>query len=169
MRVQKDLLIWLKSSKARLGWAMKRCLDRKSSFGSNGRHWLTFGDRNTKFFHTVTTIHRRRNTYEKIQNEGIWIIELEHLEGLVTDYFRLFWFNLIKLCYTCAINEFPILTHHDLLIFNAKVTVGYRKVWSVNNKKNTANIFVDCGRPFLLIHKQITLYKKRLKYIKNRY
>lgn len=40
-------------------------------FQKSRSKWLYFGDRNTRFFHGVTAIRRRRNSYDMLQdNDG---------------------------------------------------------------------------------------------------
>lgn len=51
--------------------------------------WLHFGDRNTRFFHGVTTIRRRKNNFDMLQDSsGNWIGESDQLEVMVTNYFH---------------------------------------------------------------------------------
>lgn len=58
-------------------------------FQKSRTKWLQFGDRNTKFYHAVTTIRRRRNRYESLQNEqGEWVDHLEQLAKMATNYFK---------------------------------------------------------------------------------
>lgn len=46
------------------------------------------GDRNARFFHTSTSIHRQRNTIRGLKNEdGVWIWDLKDLEKLAIQYF----------------------------------------------------------------------------------
>ena len=53
--------------------------------------WLKLGDKNSKFFHLSTIIHRRRNNIDAIKNEeGTWI----HESGQIRDKF---WENFINL------------------------------------------------------------------------
>ncbi|XP_057444404.1 uncharacterized protein LOC130736609 [Lotus japonicus] len=52
--------------------------------------WLKFGDRNSKYFHGITMVRRKKNRIEALQNDrGEWInhSEGDHLENLVTDFF----------------------------------------------------------------------------------
>jgi hypothetical protein len=42
--------------------------------------WFCYGDRNTSYFHRITTIRRRKNTYDIFQNEdGVWISDQHEL------------------------------------------------------------------------------------------
>lgn len=48
---------------------------------------LSFGDLSTHYFHCMTVVRRRRNTYEAIQDlNSNWFGEEEALERLVTNY-----------------------------------------------------------------------------------
>lgn len=51
--------------------------------------WLYFGDRNTRFFHGVTTIKRRKNTYDILQDrDGNWVGEPQQLENMVSSFYK---------------------------------------------------------------------------------
>lgn len=51
--------------------------------------WLHSGDRNTKFFHGVTAVRRKKNTYDILQEEeGNWVGEPTRIETMVTKYYR---------------------------------------------------------------------------------
>lgn len=51
--------------------------------------WLVFGDRNTRYFHGVTVVRRRRNKVEALQdNSSSWITKQGVLETMVTDFYR---------------------------------------------------------------------------------
>lgn len=68
-------------------------------FQKSRSKWLQFGDRNTKFYHAVTTIRRRRNIYESLQNDqGEWVDHPEHLARMATNYFK----NLFLEDYNCV-------------------------------------------------------------------
>ena len=55
--------------------------------------WLKLGDKNSKFFHLSTIIHRRRNNIDAINNEeGTWI----HESGQIRDKFQEDFINLFK-------------------------------------------------------------------------
>lgn len=58
-------------------------------FQKSRSKWLEFGDRNTRYFHGVATIRRRRNHVKSIQNEhGVWLEDSEELETNATRYFQ---------------------------------------------------------------------------------
>nr|KYP46870.1 Transposon TX1 uncharacterized [Cajanus cajan] len=51
--------------------------------------WLTFGDRNTHFFHCSTIIRRRKNHILSIQDtNGSWVYTKDNLESMVTNFYR---------------------------------------------------------------------------------
>ena len=78
--LQTELLEWLLRSK--VVWRQK-----------SRELWLKLGDKNSKFFHLSTIIHRRRNNIDAIKNEeGTWIRE----SGQIRDNFRENFINLFK-------------------------------------------------------------------------
>lgn len=49
-------------------------------FQKSCARWLQFGVRNTRYFHGVTAIRRRKNTYDMLQDDsGEWINNVEQL------------------------------------------------------------------------------------------
>lgn len=58
-------------------------------FQKSRAKWIEFGDRNTKYFHGVTTIRRRRNHIITLQDDtGGWISDPRCLETMATSYFK---------------------------------------------------------------------------------
>lgn len=58
-------------------------------FQKSGARWLHHGDRNTRYFHGVMAIRRRKNRYESLMNnEGAWINNQDVLEKMVVDYYK---------------------------------------------------------------------------------
>lgn len=50
--------------------------------------WLKLGDKNSKFFHLSTIIHRRNNNVNAIKkDDGTWIYESNQIRKLFQDYF----------------------------------------------------------------------------------
>lgn len=51
--------------------------------------WLRLGDKNTKYFHTSTTVQKGRNKIEALQNEaGAWINGSEGLKNMAVQYYK---------------------------------------------------------------------------------
>lgn len=70
---------------------MRKFCSKRNCYGSRSRDLsgLFFGDRNTKYFHGVTAIRRRKNTYDMLQDdEGTWVGEQDKLESMVTNFFQ---------------------------------------------------------------------------------
>lgn len=85
--------------------------------------WLECGDRNTRYFHRVATVRRRRNHITALQNEaGKWVDNTTDLESLATNYYM----NLFS---TDSVPEplplshsFPILEEEDISSIARAVT-----------------------------------------------
>lgn len=50
--------------------------------------WITEGDRNTKFFHVSTIVHRKRNKIEKIKIKGNWSDDSEAIFNHINSYYN---------------------------------------------------------------------------------
>lgn len=58
-------------------------------FQKSRSRWLHHGDQNTLYFHGVTTIRRRKNRYDTMQNDqGTWINNQMEIEKMVVGYYR---------------------------------------------------------------------------------
>lgn len=95
--------------------------------------WLPFGDQNTRYFHGVTAVRRRKNNYEALQDDnGTWISEPSELEKLVTNYFK----NLFPT--SEAVNPFGLIGTFPMLDEDTlnSVGCGFTKEdiwWAVKN------------------------------------
>lgn len=86
--------------------------------------WLFFGDRNTRYFHGVTTIRRRKNTYDVLQDtDGNWIGEREKIEEMVTSYFQDLFSNDTPREPMPINGAFPLLSKAELRLLNKRVTI----------------------------------------------
>lgn len=85
--------------------------------------WLEYGDRNTKYFHGVTSIRRRRNHITALRNDdGAWIDNSRDLECLAMDYYKVLFSEDTVLTPFPVSHSFPPLDEvcvHDL---NKEVT-----------------------------------------------
>lgn len=97
--------------------------------------WLFYGDRNTKYFHGVTTIRRRNNSYEMLQDEnGNWIGDRQQLEEMVTSFYRnLFSDDGLNLPAPIT-GAFPTLSESTLRFLEREVT--HRDILNVVNHMN---------------------------------
>ena len=50
--------------------------------------WLREGDRNTRYFHRMTTAHRRRNSLDRIKINGVWLSEEQEVRTGIADAFK---------------------------------------------------------------------------------
>ncbi|WMV48115.1 hypothetical protein MTR67_041500 [Solanum verrucosum] len=53
--------------------------------------WLKQGDKNTKYFHRMATSHRRFNTIEKLEVEGVTVFEPEVIKQQVVSFYQKFY------------------------------------------------------------------------------
>jgi hypothetical protein len=56
-------------------------------------NWISFGDRNTSYFHTKTIIRRQRNKIKALKNElQVWVWEENKLKDTAREFYqKLFW------------------------------------------------------------------------------
>lgn len=52
---------------------------------------LKEGDKNTNFFHKMTTAHKRRNALVKIKLNGTWVLEESEIKDGVGRAFQSLW------------------------------------------------------------------------------
>lgn len=87
--------------------------------------WLQSGDRNTKYFHGVTAIRRKRNSYDIMQDDdGSWIGDPSKIEELVTNYYKNLFLEEGMREPACISGAFPKLSTEELRIFNREITRG---------------------------------------------
>ncbi|XP_061354895.1 uncharacterized protein LOC133299454 [Gastrolobium bilobum] len=90
--------------------------------------WIRDGDRNTRFYHTSTLIHRKRNKILKLQNEkGGWVSGEEELVSLARGYFlNLFKEDVAVPVWSQTQNSWPTIKegHLDILSLN----ISFEKV-----------------------------------------
>lgn len=92
-------------------------------FQKSRSKWLLCGDKNTRFFHGVTTIKRRKSTFDFLQdNEGNWVGDQGSLEQLVTSYFKELFTEEPVIEASCIAGAFPSLSSEELLSFERMVT-----------------------------------------------
>lgn len=76
--------------------------------------WVHYGDRNTHFFHGTTTIKKRKNTYDMLQDsKGNWIGDQTQLEAMVTNYFTNLFTDSDNFEQACISGAFPALSEID--------------------------------------------------------
>lgn len=77
--------------------------------------WLAFGDKNSKYFHGVTKIRRRQNSFDTLQtDDGTWITSREELETMTTNFDKNL-FNETNSCVPfCLIGTFPTIEDASL-------------------------------------------------------
>lgn len=58
-------------------------------FQKSRSKWLYFGDWNSRFFHGVTAIRRRKNSFDLLRDaNGNWIGDQDQIENIATSYFQ---------------------------------------------------------------------------------
>lgn len=50
--------------------------------------WHLDGDRNTRFFHCITKIKRRRNTFAKLRVNNVWIEDKQLIKDNIVSHFQ---------------------------------------------------------------------------------
>lgn len=82
-----------------------------------------FGDRNTKYFHGVTTIRRWKNHITALQNEqGTWVNSAQLLEELATKYFKNLFTSEGNVSPYVHSGLFPALEAHKVAVLSNTVT-----------------------------------------------
>lgn len=92
-------------------------------FQKSRSKWISFGDRNSRFFHGVTTVRRRKNSFDLIQDDnGNWVSDPIELESMVTNYFKTLFAEQGNREPTCIMAAFPPLHEEDRVDINKVVT-----------------------------------------------
>lgn len=85
--------------------------------------WLMFGDRNSRFFHGVTAIRRKKNNFEMLQNdEGQWISDQSELENLVSSFYKDLFTGNSGMIPFCLKGAFPKPSNDSLRILASAVS-----------------------------------------------
>lgn len=86
--------------------------------------WLEFRDRNTRYFHGVTTIRRRRNHILALQNDqGQWIREQDQLECHAIEFYANLFKNDSHFIPFCVQGRFASLTEEEYQSLAREVTL----------------------------------------------
>lgn len=116
---------FLESAQSRLWSEYEHVLGQEELFWyqKSRSKWFLHGDRNTRFFHGVTAVRRRRNYIEMLQdNEGNWVGDPERLEHLVTKYFSDLFSEDTTRETTCISGAFPVLSNEEIRSLDGGVT-----------------------------------------------
>ena len=100
--------------------------------------WLSFGDCNTQYFHGVTTIRSRKNTFEAIQDtNGNWVANSDELERLVTNFFATLFKDDTPRSDLCMNGVFPQFPTYKLDWFKEVISDEdiHKVVFSMGNFK----------------------------------
>lgn len=93
-------------------------------FQKSRAKWLEYGDRNTHYFHGVTTIRCQRNNILAFQNDnGNWIREPEQLERLPIDFYANLFRNDSCFIPFCVQGRFARLSEEECNHFAQQVTM----------------------------------------------
>lgn len=85
--------------------------------------WLKFGDRNTRYFHGVTTIRRRKNSYDMLQDDNDeWISETYQLEKHVSTYYKNLFHDEEPLWSFGLSGMFPIINAEEMQKLERRVS-----------------------------------------------
>lgn len=92
-------------------------------FQKSRSKWISFGDRNSRFFHGVTVVRRRKNSFDLLQDDnGNWVSDPIELESMVTNYFKTLFAEQGNREPTCIMGAFPPLHEEDRVDINKVVT-----------------------------------------------
>lgn len=94
-------------------------------FQKSHSKWLLHSDRNSKFFHGITTVRRRRNNYDMLQDfDGNWVGDQVGLEAMVTNFYKKLFSEEGDREPSCILGAFPSLSMQELEDLNMDVTKG---------------------------------------------
>lgn len=92
-------------------------------FQKSRSKWLHFGDRNSRFFHGVTGIRRKRNSFEILQDgDGNWVSEPADLERLVSNFYIDLFTEPSGTFPFCIKGAFPTLSEESLTSLGSSVS-----------------------------------------------
>lgn len=116
MRSHNDIWLEEKQKSIRLKYQEVMRQEEILWFQRSRAKWLSFGDWNTHYFHGLTVVKRRKNTYEAILDlDGNWVEDVASLERLVTEYFsNLFTYDFVYYPYGVK-SAFPKILDHKMV------------------------------------------------------
>lgn len=92
-------------------------------FQKSRAKWLHFRDRNSRFFHGVTTIRRKRNSFDILQdNEGQWVSDPEELEKMASNFYKELFCDNSGTTPFCLQGTFPSLSEKSLSGVGSSIT-----------------------------------------------
>lgn len=87
--------------------------------------WLHSGDRNTKYFHGITAVRRKNNSYDIMQDDGgNWARDTIQIESLVSNYYKDLFSEEGTRDSAFIYGAFPKLSLEELKIFDKEITRG---------------------------------------------
>lgn len=85
--------------------------------------WHYFGDRNTRFFHEVTAIRRRKSSFDMLQDEeGVWLGNREQIENMINRYFQKLFVSEGRRDPMPVVGAFLKLSEENISTVNRKVS-----------------------------------------------
>ncbi|XP_031105595.1 uncharacterized protein LOC116010359 [Ipomoea triloba] len=83
--------------------------------------WLISGDRNTRYYHTATSVNKNRTRVEKLKtDEGIWLTDSDLLLKHIQEHFiALFSEDQTRNSQISALGHYPTLTDQDWQLVNS--------------------------------------------------